>query len=83
MGDPSPELQVEDIQVLAAAALETGRRTQPGLARVTEKLLDRTLDKRLQCSDWDARPLTADQLAYAAADARVLLDLQDALAAAA
>eukprot|EP00928_Gymnodinium_smaydae_P024343 TRINITY_DN1971_c0_g4_i1.p1 TRINITY_DN1971_c0_g4~~TRINITY_DN1971_c0_g4_i1.p1 ORF type:complete len:669 (-),score=91.10 TRINITY_DN1971_c0_g4_i1:350-2356(-) len=46
-----------------------------GLQRVAEVFLGRRLDKSLQCSDWDARPLTSGQLRYAAADAAVLLDL--------
>jgi len=41
-----------------------------------------SLDKTSQCSDWQRRPLTTTQLAYAAADAACLLVLDTALAAA-
>ena len=41
-----------------------------------------SLDKTSQCSDWQRRPLTTMQLAYAAADAACLLVLDTALAAA-
>ena len=37
------------------------------------------LDKAQQCSEWEARPLSGSQLAYAAADAVCLLHLLDAL----
>ena len=50
-----------------------------GLKRVAEQWLRRSVDKTLQCSDWDARPLSAAQLQYAATDAAVLLDLADAM----
>jgi len=50
-----------------------------GLHRVTEAILGRSLDKSLQCSDWDARPLSDTQLRYAATDAAVLLDIASAM----
>lgn len=53
----------------------------PGLRAVTEAFLGCTLDKSLQCSDWDARPLSPEQLRYAAADAAVLLDIAKAMGA--
>jgi hypothetical protein len=33
------------------------------------------LDKRAQCSDWEARPLSGEQIRYAALDARCLVDV--------
>lgn len=71
---------VHDLQ-LAAAKLEAfrGRGGPPSLKIVAEAVLGKSLDKRLQCSDWDRRPLTEAQLRYAAADAEVLLHIDEAL----
>ena len=46
-----------------------------GLSVVLETVLGMTLDKSLQCSDWGQRPLTDEQILYAANDASCLLDL--------
>lgn len=56
-----------------------GKQVQGGhkLGEVCTRELGVSLDKALQVSDWTARPLTAPQLDYAAADAEVLLDLYD------
>ena len=54
-------------------------RQQPGLKFVAERWLGKTMDKSMQCSDWDARPLSRAQLCYAATDAAVLLDLAAAM----
>eukprot|EP00873_Tetraselmis_striata_P027412 jgi/Tetstr1/447676/TSEL_035034.t1 len=51
-----------------------------GLSQVCLRVLGRPLDKRQQCSDWTARPLSAAQVEYAALDAAVLLALFAALA---
>lgn len=45
------------------------------LGEVCERELGIFLDKTLQTSDWTARPLSDEQLAYAAIDAEVLIDL--------
>lgn len=45
------------------------------LGDVCERELGIFLDKTNQTSDWTLRPLAADQLAYAAIDAEVLVDL--------
>ena len=49
-------------------------RARPQVARG----LGTALDKREQCSAWGRRPLSAAQVRYAALDAAVLLDLDDA-----
>jgi hypothetical protein len=49
------------------------------LAAVCERHLGRVLNKAAQTSNWSARPLSPAQLAYAAIDAEVLLDLHDVL----
>jgi hypothetical protein len=41
------------------------------LARFTEHFIGRTLNKEEQVSDWSIRPLTAEQMEYAALDAAV------------
>eukprot|EP00397_Hematodinium_sp_SG-2012_P022918 GEMP01023780.1.p1 GENE.GEMP01023780.1~~GEMP01023780.1.p1 ORF type:complete len:693 (+),score=187.03 GEMP01023780.1:50-2128(+) len=48
-----------------------------GLAAITKAYLGIELDKSLQRSNWDKRPLTPHQIAYAARDATVLLELWD------
>jgi DNA polymerase-1 len=49
------------------------------LAEVANEALDLQLDKTLQTSDWFARPLTPEQLQYAAGDAVAVLDLMPAM----
>jgi len=44
-----------------------------GLARLCAEVLGRSLDKQLQCSDWEQRPLSDAQVRYAALDAWALL----------
>jgi ATP-dependent Lhr-like helicase len=47
------------------------------LAAVCRRELGKVLDKTLQASDWTRRPLSDAQLAYAALDVEVLIDLYD------
>ncbi len=47
------------------------------LGEVCERELQIYLDKALQTSDWTQRPLTPEQLDYAALDAEVLIDLYE------
>lgn len=54
-----------------------------GLAGLVEAQLGLQLDKRLQCSSWSQRPLSGEQIRYAASDAAVLLLLLDSFLAAA
>lgn len=49
------------------------------LARLVARVTGRGLDKSQQCSAWGSRPLTAEQVAYAAADAACLVDMFDRL----
>lgn len=51
-----------------------------GLGVVVARYLERELSKELQASDWSAPTLSAEQLAYAAADVQALLDLDLVLA---
>ena len=51
--------------------------TGTGLSGVVEAQLGVCLDKSLQCSSWGSRPLSPEQLQYAALDAAVLLMLLD------
>lgn len=46
------------------------------LSALVEERLGSPLDKSQQCSDWEQRPLTAEQIDYAALDAYCLLMLQ-------
>lgn len=50
-----------------------------GYASLTEDLLGLTVDKSATLSDWSRRPLSAEQLAYAAADVASLFELWDEL----
>ena len=43
------------------------------LASLCVVVLDIGLDKRMQVSDWQQRPLTSEQVSYAAMDAFVLI----------
>jgi ribonuclease D len=71
---PAP---IFDTQV-AAALLGLG--DQVGQAPLVEKLLGVVLDKAGRLTDWARRPLSPDQLRYAAADVAYLLPLQRMLA---
>ena len=52
-----------------------------GLSEVVLTLLGKPLDKFMQMSNWNRRPLTEGQICYAAQDAHVLLALYDHMAA--
>ncbi|KAK9204632.1 hypothetical protein WN943_014896 [Citrus x changshan-huyou] len=45
------------------------------LANICKELLDISLSKELQCSDWSNRPLTEEQKNYAAIDAHCLIEI--------
>jgi hypothetical protein len=58
-----------DVKQLAHAASANRSNLRVGLATLTKMVLGATLSKEQQCSDWSRRPLSAAQVAYAAADA--------------
>ncbi|KAK7293521.1 hypothetical protein RJT34_16389 [Clitoria ternatea] len=45
------------------------------LSAICAEVLGFSLSKELQCSDWSCRPLTEEQITYAAMDAHCLLDI--------
>ncbi|KAG6613719.1 Exonuclease mut-7 [Phytophthora cinnamomi] len=49
------------------------------LSNATSHILGRPLDKRMQMSNWDVRPLTTPQLTYAALDAYCLVQMTSKL----
>jgi len=62
------------------AALFSGYRTT-SLGKLVEDLLEVTLDKSVQLTDWTRRPLPDEERRYAASDVAHLLDLRDVLIA--
>jgi len=68
--------EVLDTQI--AAALVTDQHPV-GLGRLVQAMLGENLPKRATLSDWSRRPLSADQLRYAADDVTRLLPLWDHL----
>ncbi|KAI5935889.1 Exonuclease mut-7 [Manis javanica] len=50
-----------------------------GLSLLVQQVLGKPLDKTQQLSNWDRRPLSEEQLVYAAADAYCLLEVYQAL----
>ena len=53
----------------------------PSLRSVVKKYIGKTIEKTEQTSDWHARPLSSEQVKYAALDAEVLFEVADAMAA--
>jgi ribonuclease D len=70
--------RVLDTQIAAAL---TDLTWPVGYGPLVERRLGRVLTKAATLSDWSRRPLTEQQLAYAAADVSLLLPLWDSLAA--
>ena len=68
---------VNVFDTLAASRRLRGKALAGGhsLAAVCARELNRQLDKTTQTSDWSRRPLSPAQLAYAALDVEVLIDL--------
>jgi T4 RnlA family RNA ligase len=48
---------------------------EPSLSTLAKILLNKNLDKSQQTSDWRMRPLTNDQIVYAATDSFILIEL--------
>ncbi|GMF44836.1 unnamed protein product [Phytophthora fragariaefolia] len=63
----------------ASERLQRRKRRQKGLSTYIKQALGYPLSKLQQKSDWERRPLTPQQVAYAALDAYCLLMLQDAV----
>ncbi|KAL8003947.1 putative 3'-5' exonuclease domain, tetratricopeptide-like helical domain superfamily [Plasmopara halstedii] len=66
-------------EILASNSIQH-RRRQKGLSTFVKQALGYPLSKLQQKSDWERRPLTPQQVSYAALDAYCLLMLQDAVA---
>ena len=61
-----------DVQLECFEALGRPRGRLPSLQTACAALLEVHIDKACQTSDWEQRPLSSDQIAYAAIDASVL-----------
>jgi ribonuclease D len=66
-----------DTQICAGFA---GESAQSGYGNLIGSVLGRTVGKTASYTRWDARPLTTEQLSYAAEDVAHLLELADRLA---
>jgi ribonuclease D len=62
---------VANVQEIAAGATSADL----GLDGLCWEVLGRRVDKRMQRSDWESRPLSAEQRDYAALDALVLIEI--------
>jgi len=77
------DLAIEDTQMLAKVLEQGSHPTMHtnsySLEALVERYLNDTLDKAHQKSNWSIRPLTDEQLAYAAKDAAILPPLYEIL----
>ena len=74
----STMVNILDLQTLPQELQRSlGLRVGGGLSSMVHGVLGAPLDKRMQCSDWQRRPLSAQQLRYASIDARCLVSLYD------
>mmetsp|Transcript_1471 Transcript_1471/g.1957 ORF Transcript_1471/g.1957 Transcript_1471/m.1957 type:complete len:703 (-) Transcript_1471:151-2259(-) len=64
-----------DLQKLAMKVKPLPKGLQPSLSRVCKVWLGEHLDKEFQTSNWDTRPLSHEQLLYAALDAQIIIRL--------
>jgi len=74
-------LKETKLQSNTNSSLSNGPGTSPtlSLSKLTHSVLHLPLNKNMQCSDWQQRPLSSDQISYAALDAHVLLDIYEAI----
>lgn len=70
-----------DVQRLAENSGLGSRSQAPSLQATCAHWLAHRVDKQEQCSDWAARPLSLEQISYAATDASACLRLLDAMMA--
>lgn len=70
---------IEVVNVVDTLELRPGADGGHSLRAVCERELGLVIDKAEQTSDWTRRPLTPKQVAYAALDAEVLLELAKTL----
>ena len=68
-----------DVQQLAAEAGLGSRGEVPSLQATCAHWLHDTMCKEEQCSEWEARPLSGEQMRYAATDASACLRVLDVL----
>lgn len=74
-----PILNIVDTLKLSREVRAVRGKGEHTLATVCQRELGLAIDKECQTSDWRRRPLTADQVRYAALDAEILLRVLDAL----
>ncbi len=73
------DTELTDIFDTQVAAGFAGASAQTGYANLLGAILGRRVGKSASYTRWDARPLTAEQLSYAAEDVAHLLELADEL----
>ncbi|KAG0198982.1 Exonuclease mut-7 [Mortierella sp. GBA30] len=78
LGRPIP-VKIEAWSTLPQRPSCMSRYQNGGLSGMMSKLCGLRIDKTYQCSDWENRPLSEQQVAYAAIDVRCLLDIDDLL----
>ena len=77
--EASPLLARRVVDLRDACLGTSARSSEAGLAGQLRAWTGRSLSKAMQCSDWAARPLSDAQVAYAAADAMSLLEIDQAI----
>ena len=60
---------------LHAGGPSVTKRNTIGLSRLADIVLGKAIDKTMQVSDWERRPLSSQQLRYAAVDAHAALEI--------